>query len=409
MLGGGKVKAIYDLRAAGHGVREIARRLDLSRVTVRKYLRSESIPVAKERPPRTSKIEPLAEYIVRRVQVDGVDNCTVLLQELRARGYTGGKTILKDLVQPLRQPKQPAASVRFETEPGQQAQVDFGTFRYRTADGKARRLYAFVMVLSWSRSLYVEFVEHQDLASFVRCHLNAFSVFGGVPAECLYDNTKVVVLGRDEAGTPIWNLRFLDFARRTGFQLRLCRPYRARTKGRVESGVKYVRRNFWVRRPHFTDLADLNRQVRQWRDETAEPRIHGTTHEQPAVLLRQEAQHLNPVGSVDRFAVFLREERRVGRDGFVPWQGSWYGVNWRWAGQTVQVAATEHTVEIWSGEERLVVHARSYAPGKRIRCPGQWTGLPLGDEPRPREALGVEIPTPEVQRRPLAVYEAVAQ
>lgn len=145
MLGGGKMKAIYDLRAEGVGIREIARRLDLTRATVRKYLRSGTIPVAKPRPPRVSKLAPWAEYIVRRVRVDGVDNCSVLLEELGDRGYAGGRTVLKDFVQPLRLPKAPIATVRFETQPGEQAQVDFGTFRYRALDGKIQRVYAFVM------------------------------------------------------------------------------------------------------------------------------------------------------------------------------------------------------------------------------------------------------------------------
>lgn len=409
MLGGGKVKAIYDLQAKGVGIREIARRLDVTRATVRKYLRSETIPVAKPRPPRVSKLAPWAEYIVRRVRVDGVENCSVLLEELRAQGYAGGRTILKDFVQPLRAQKVPTVTMRFETAPGQQAQSDFGTFGYRTTDGKIQRLYAFVMVLSWSRSIYVEFVERQDLATFVRCHLHAFEVFGGVPAECLYDNTKVVVLGRDEAGQPIWNVRFLDFARRAGFSVRLCRPYRAQTKGRVESGVKYVRRNFWVRQPRFSDLADLNRQVRAWRERTAERRVHGTTGEQPAVLLREERGRLQPLGPIERFMVFLREDRQVGRDGYVAWDANWYGVNWRWARQTVQVAASEDLIEIWSGEQRLVVHARSWMRGKHFPVPGQWDGLPLGDGVRVREALASQVPTPEVEHRPLSVYEAVAR
>lgn len=409
MLGGGKMKAIYDLRAEGVGIREIARRLDLTRVTVRKYLRSETIPVAKPRPLRVSKLAPWAEYIVRRVRVDGVDNCSVLLDELRERGYDGGRTILKEFVQPLRLPKAPIATVRFETQPGEQAQVDFGTFRYRGAEGKIRRVYAFVMVLSWSRSLYVEFVERQDWVTFVRCHLHAFEAFGGVPTKCLYDNTKVVVLDRDEAGQPIWNVRFLDFARRAGFTVRLCRPYRAQTKGRVESGVKYVRRNFWVRRPAFTDLADLNRQARTWRERTAEQRIHGTTFEQPAMLLREERGHLQPLGPIERFLVFLREERQVGRDGFVAWGANWYGVNWRWARQAVQVAATEDMIEIWAGEQRLAVHARSWLRGKRFPVPGQWDGLPLDNAPRVREVLATQVPVPEVEERPLSAYEAAAR
>ena len=171
----------------------------------------------------------------------------MLLSELRALGYGGGYTILKDYVQPRRRRRQPRATVRFETGPGEQAQVDWGSLAYIAQDGRKRRVWAFVMVLSWSRAIYVEFVRRADVATFMRCHVNAFEYFGGVPRRCLYDNAKVVVAGRDDAGRPEWNSRMLDFALRVGFEMRLCRPYRAQTKGKVESGVKYVRRNLW---PH---------------------------------------------------------------------------------------------------------------------------------------------------------------
>lgn len=170
-----------------------------------------------------------------------------------------------------------------------------------------------------------------------------------------------------------------------------------------------MRRNFWVRRPTFTDLVDLNRQARAWREKTAEQRVHGTTYEQPAVLLREERGHLLPLGPIERFLVFLREERQVGRDGFVAWNANWYGVNWRWARQTVQVAATEDMIEIWAGEQRLAVHARSSLRGKRFAVPGQWDGLLLADAPRAREALATQVPAPEVEQRSLSVYEAAAQ
>src|SRR5215212_3182862 len=163
---------------------------------------------------------------------------------------------------------------------GQPAQIDWGSFRYRTADGTERSLWCFVLVLSWSRAIYTAFAPKADVATFIRCHLEAFERLGGIPRRCLYDNAKVVVLGRDDAGEPAWNERFLDFALRVGFAIRLCRLYRAQTKGRVESGVKYVRGNFWPG-ARFTDLPDLNQQARAWVDGVADPRVHGTTHERP--------------------------------------------------------------------------------------------------------------------------------
>jgi len=216
------------------------------------------------------------------------------------------------------------------------------------------------------------------------------------------------VLERPAAGEPVWNPRFLDFALRVGFDIRLGHPYRPQTKGRVESGVKYVKQNFWPS-ARFTDLADLNRQVWAWREHTAEPGVHGTTHAQPAALLREEHQHLQPLGLMERFMVFLREDRQVGRDGYVAWDANWYGVSWRWARQTVQVAATQDMIEIWAGEERLAVHARSWLRGKRFPVPGQWAGMPLADLPRAKESLATQVPVPEVEHRSLSVNEAVVR
>src|SRR5439155_16007586 len=123
------------------------------------------------------------------------------------------------------------ATMRYETRPGEQAHVDFGYFTYRTTDGTRRQVYAFVMVLSWSRPMYVEFIRRADVATFIRCHLNAFRTFGGAPERCLYDNAKVVVLERTETGEPVLNPRFLDFARRLGFGIQLCQPVPAADEG----------------------------------------------------------------------------------------------------------------------------------------------------------------------------------
>ncbi len=177
------------------------------------------------------------EYIDRRM-AEGLENCRVLQRELRGLEYEGSYTILAEYVRPRRRRRQPQATVRFETEPGEQAQVDWGSFSYLDEKGRKRQMWAFVMVLGWSRAIYVEFVRRADTASFIQCHVNAFEYFGGVPRRCLYDNAKVVTLGRDEEGRTQWNRRMLDFALRLGFDLKLCQPYRAQTKGKVESGVK---------------------------------------------------------------------------------------------------------------------------------------------------------------------------
>lgn len=400
------MKKLYELHGEGLSIRGIARELGVARNTVRKYLRSPEVPKPKARPKRESRLAPFHDYVQQRL-ADGVENCVVLLRELKERGYTGSYTILKEYVKPFRRQRQPDVTVRFETRPGEQAQVDFGRFRMQLLDGSTRLVWAFVMVLSWSRAIYVEFVQRADVTTFIRCHLNAFHWFGGIPQRCLYDNTKVVVLDRDEERRPIWNPTFLDFARRLGFDPRLCHRYRPQTKGRVESGIKYVKGNFWPG-ARFTDMADLNRQVQVWCRSVADARIHGTTHERPADRLVRERTHLASLPAMDRLAPFLREERKVGRDGFVQWQRASYGVPWAWAGKTVQVQAGPDRVEIWAGNERIAVHPRAIRPGQRFTVPGQWAGLPPRDGQAPRkQPMAVQVPAVEVQQRPLSVYESL--
>lgn len=401
------MKQIYEMHGQGRSIRGIARLLGISRNTVRKYVRAPEVPKPKPRPKRGSKLDPYKEYIHNRL-AEGVENCVVLLREIRERGYTGGYSLLKAYVRPFRKRRQPQATVRFETGPGEQAQVDFGRYRYLTSDGKVRWVWAFVLVLGWSRATYVEFVPRADTATFIRCHLNAFTYIGGIPRRCLYDNTKLVVLDRDEEGEPIWNEKFLDFALRLGFEIKLCRPYRARTKGKVERGVGYVEHNFWPG-ARFVDLDDLNRQARLWLDTVANVRLHGTTRERPVDRLRVEQAHLLPLPGPEKLVPFLREERKVGRDGYIQWQGAFYGVPWGWAGKKVDVQADQDTVKIWAGEELLAVHPRAERPGTRFTLPGQWDGLAPGDN-RPRRtptAFQVRRTDVDVAVRPLAEYEAL--
>lgn len=400
------MQQIYELQGQGRSIRAIAQTLGLSRNSVRKYLRAEAVPQPKPRPRRATKLDPYHDYVQTRLSA-GVENCVLLLRELRAQGYPGGITMLKAYVHPARARAKPATTVRFETQPGEQAQVDFGYFTYLTPDGRRQQRYAFVMVLSWSRALYVEFIRRADVASFLRCHVHAFEHFGGVPQRCLYDNTKVVVLERTASGEPVFTPRFLDFSLRVGFGIQLCRPYRPQTKGRVESGVKYVRGNFWPG-ARFVDDADLHRQAQTWAAEVADRRVHGTTHERPVERLAQERPRLGALPGRDRLLPWLREERKVGRDGFVQWEQAWYGVAVTWAGRTVQVQSDAGTVEIFGDEQRLAVHPCATRPGQRFTAPRQWEGLQTGETRPPREGLAVQVPTLEVAQRSLAVYEVAA-
>lgn len=396
---------IQDLYAKGFSIRAIARMTGHDRKTIRKYINAQQAPRYKPRPHRPSKLDPFKPYLVARIR-EGMLNCNVLLEEIRVQGYSGGKSILKAFVAQYRLPRAPEAVQRFETLPGQQAQVDWAYFRYQDAEGRWHTVYAFVYVLSFSRYVYVEFTERMDLDTLLRCLLSAFEACGGVPQEVLFDNMKQIVLGRDERGEVQWHPRLADFAALVGFRPRACRPRRAQTKGRVERVIRYVRQNFWPGR-RFVSLADLNEQVRAWCAKVNR-RVHGTTHAVPAEQLARE--RLQPPPERQRVEHLLGTVRKVSRDGFVSWAGCRYGVPWPWAGSQVVVKDRGHHVEIWTvtGERCLCRHPRSLVPGAVVRIPNQYDGLPLNGPTRALEPVARLVPAPEVEVRPLSAYEALA-
>ena len=187
--------------------------------------------------------------------------------------------------------------------------MDWGGLAYLGQDGKKWCIWVLVMTMGWSRSCYVELVRRADTAAFIQCHVNAFEYLGGVPRRCLYDNAKVITLGRDEEKRPVWNRRMLDFVLRVGFEARLCQFYGAQTKGKVASVVKYVRRNMWPSM-RFTDDADLNRQALEWCDTVANRRNHGTTHRVSWEMLDEERPHL---GKLPGGPPWHRTSGRIGR------------------------------------------------------------------------------------------------
>lgn len=404
MVGAREMFYIKDLHAKGFGIRAIARMTGHDRKTVRKYIKAQSSPRYKPRPKRPSKLDPFKAYILSRLR-EGMFNCNVLLDEIRALGYSGGKTILKAFVAQYRPPRVPQAVQRFETLPGQQAQVDWAYFQYLDR-GRKRTVYAFVFVLSYSRFIYVEFTERMDLDTLLRCLLNAFEACGGVPQEVLFDNMKQVVLTRDEYGQPEWHPRFADFAALVGFRPKACRPRRAQTKGRVERCIRFIRQNFWPGR-RFTDLTDLNEQVRAWCNKVNR-RIHSTTGAIPVERLAEE--RLQPLPDRQRVEHLLGEVRKVSRDGFVSWDGSRYGVPWQYAGSQVVVKDRGGLVEIWTalGDRCICRHPKSLVKGAIVLLPGQYDGIPLGSDKQEWEPVAQRIAAPEVQVRPLSAYEALA-
>jgi transposase len=292
------------LRKHGAGIRELARVTGWSRNTVRRYLREgEAAAVRKPAPKRAEKLDPFKAYIVDRVKAAAPDRipAVVLFREIKARGYDGGETRVKQFMRGLVLAPAPAPAVRFETEPGHQMQADWATVG-RGAD----KLKVFIATLGWSRAAYVEFCDDERVETLIRAHENALLAFGGVPIEVLYDNMRTVVIERNTYGRGIHRFHpgFLDYARHAGFLPRLCQPYRAQTKGKVERFIGYLKRSFWV--PFVASMRQVrlkpdkhaaNAAVARWLREVANARVHATTDEIPAERLVIEAQKLQPLAA----------------------------------------------------------------------------------------------------------------
>jgi transposase len=219
------------LKKHGASIRELARTTGRSRNTVRRYLREgEFAVVRKLGPKRPEKLDLYKDDIIERLKAAAPDRipATVLFREIRARGYDGGETRLKQFVRGLAPAALPELVVRFETAPGEQMQADWATVG-RGGD----KLKVFIATLGWSRTAYVEFCEDEQVETLIACHENAFVAFGGVAREVLFDNMKTVVLERNTYGRGAHRFHpgFLDYARHAGFLPRLCQPYRAQTKG----------------------------------------------------------------------------------------------------------------------------------------------------------------------------------
>ena len=260
---------ILELHRQGLSVSAIAERTGHDRKTVRKYIdRGLVAPKYRSRTPRPSQLDAYKDYLRERLAAWPELTGARLLREIRELGYSGGHTVLKDFVRLVRPKPVAGFEVRFETAPGVQAQVDFAEFKvaFASESGLERKVWLFAMVLGHTRYLWAQFVMHQDLPTVLRCHMEAFEHFRGVPREILYDRMKTAVLGEPDADKPIvYNAKLLACGSHYGFVPRACQPYRAQTKGKVERPYRYIRADFFMAR-QFLDIADMNRQLRQWLD-----------------------------------------------------------------------------------------------------------------------------------------------
>ena len=285
---------IHVMHRQGKSIKAISRELGVSRNTVRRYLRSETVPQAQPRSAKPTKLDKYRAYLTARVEAARPDwiPATVLFDEIAALGYEGCVRTVSGYLATLKPKAKDDPLVRFETPPGRQMQVDWGAFRLN-----GQRISLFLATLGWSRFNFGLFVDNERFDTLRECHEQAFDAFGGTPLEVLYDNMRTVVQERNAYGGGLHRFHpgLNDLAHHYTFLPRLCRPYRAKTKGKVERSIGYVRRSFFVplvsryrQLGQVLDLEALNLEFARWLAITANTRTHGTTGEVPYERLLQE-------------------------------------------------------------------------------------------------------------------------
>ena len=397
------VNTIHDVHAQGKSVQAIAQELSISRTTVRKYLKHPEAVIPKPRPPRPSKLDPYKEQIKKWVMEDHCTNCEVLFERLQKLGYTGRISILKEHVHPLRPAVAGHAPVqRYETNPGEQVQFDWGEFVYEH-EGTMHKFYGFVAILGYSRMRFVTFVKRCDTPTLIRCLMEAFEYFGGLTKVALTDRMKSVLLEMVE-NKPRWNARFADFMVSIAVAARVCKPYTPQTKGKVERTVSHVKKSLWGGIT-FTDLDDLNRQAHAW-CERINARVHRTTHARPVDrLIEEKLLPLPPAFAWERFAT---EERKVTWDGYVSYDGVLYGLPsvLALAGKGVQVRERKGVLTIWSAGAQVFEITKRPRSQDSVPHAEQWKTIASVSAVRQGPApVGHLQSAPEVQSRPLQEYD----
>lgn len=382
------IQALYD---RGVYQKDIAAQLGVHPKTVRRALQRGEAP-ARRQPKRESKLDAYKEQIDGLLQ-EGVWNAVVILREIQAAGYTGKISILRDYIRPKRAMRPGRATVRFETAPGKQMQSDWAEI-VTELGGCETKVHFIVNQLGYSRRFHFWCTDREDAEHTYEGLIRSFEYLGGVPAEVLVDNQKAAVLTHRPPEKPRFNERFLDLSQHYGFTPRACRPYRARTKGKDERMVGYIKQHFFVRYRSFESWAHLNQLAEQWLVQEADERVHGTVKEVVRERFERERPHLGSLPA-QRYDTAYQETRQVSWDSYVEVGGNRYSVPDHLVGRTVNVhIGLDGTLVIYDGGEKIVSHClRPASEG--------WVTIPAHHARLWSEALHVE-------RRPLTVYEEVA-
>jgi len=321
------------LHQCGVYQKDIAAELNVHPKTVSRALQRQGA-AAREWEKRGSKLDAYKGRVDQLLS-EGVWNAVVILREIRAEGYEGGYSILLEYIQPKRVMRPGRATVRFETEPGKQLQSDWGEVMVEIG-GVKRKVHFIVNELGYSRRFHFWCTESEDAEHTYEGLIRSFEYFAGVTKEVLVDNQKSTVLKPSNNGHPTFNERFVDLAEIYGFTPRACKPYRARTKGKDERMVGYIKQNFFVRYRSFESWEHLNQLAEQWLREEADLRVQGTVKEVVAERFERERPQLQALPAV-RYDTSYLEYRQAAWDGYIEVRGNRYSVPAGLAGQRVAV------------------------------------------------------------------------
>jgi transposase len=383
---------IQALAKRGVYLTDIAAELGVHPKTVSRALKRGGPPAPAPKP-RSSKLDPF-KPIVDRLLTEDVWNAVVILREIEAQGYDGGISILRAYITPKRALRPSRATVRFETDPGQQLQSDWGEL-ITTLGGQPTKICFIVNQLAYSRRFHVWATDCLDAEHTYEGLIRSFSYFGGVPQEVLVDNQKAAVVQHTPGGQVLFNERFVDLASQYGFTPRACRPYRARTKGKDERMVGYLKQHFFVRYRAFDSYAHLNQLLEHWLRNEADQRCHGTLKEVVAERFAREAPTLLPLPP-QPYDTSYRELRRVSWDSYIEVRGNRYSVPASLVGQMVVVRiGLDDRLRVYQDEQMVAAHQlQSASTG--------WVTVPEHHARLWQDALAVE-------QRPLTVYEEAGQ
>ncbi len=406
---------ILALHRQGHSMRWIAKKLGIHRNTVKKYITQKKPPQYTKKKRRESILAPYHQ-LIRDWLADYDFSATWIFDKLKGLGYTGGYDTVRCFVRDIKAQRTSQAYIRFETEPGRQAQMDWADFKIISPSGQSQFVYLFVLVLGFSRAMFAWFVERCTLQAFLDSHIRAFHYLGGVPVEILYDNMKHVVIGHKDR-KAVFNHEFVHFAAHYGFAPIAAPPYSPWVKGKVERPIDYIRERFW-RGYRFESIDRANRDLRKWLETVANQRNHGTHRQLVAERWQHDRLKLGPLPTSD-YDTAIKVFRKVYKDCQVAYNANRYIVPHHVVGKRILLKIKDGTIRFFHDDELLATYQEPCGKHQLVGNRLFYEQLKRDQAQRRRKygrhkgaatrGLTNESLFPQVMYRPLADYERLAK